>query len=70
MDIIPEEQFVINEINKMSHLEMCKLWRQAPVGHEYFDSTLPYASVFQARLFNHFGGFTPEISKQIGWETP
>jgi hypothetical protein len=51
----------------MEHYEMCMLWRFAPSGHPYFDKTLPYAEIFKERLFKHFGGFTPEISKSLGW---
>lgn len=57
----------IREINLMSHEEMCNLWRNAPQGHIYFDSKLPYSRVFSERLFKHFGGVTPEISKKLGW---
>jgi len=55
------------KINQMSHSEMCSLWRFAPSGHPYMDSSGPYAEIFRKRLFEHFGGFTPEISKAIGW---
>ena len=61
----PEQERIINEINQLSHYEMCDIWRFARVGHPYFDSTLPYAKVFKERLFNHFGGFTPQISKAL-----
>ena len=57
----------IIKINSMSHLEVCRLWRFAPVGHRYFDTTNPLHAVFEAR-FKELGGFTPEISKQLGWE--
>lgn len=50
----------------MSHFEMCKMWRFAPSGHPYFDCTQPYSAVFKERLFGHFGGFTPAISKALG----
>lgn len=60
-----EQQQIINHINEMSHRDMCSLWRFAPSGHPYFDKTLPYAEVFKARLFDHFGGFSPEISKAL-----
>lgn len=63
--ITSEQQQTINRINEMSHFDMCSLWRFAPSGHPYFDSTLPYAEVFKVRLFGHFGGFTPEISKAL-----
>ena len=63
----PEQQKTINAINQMGHYEMCSLWRFAPSGHPYFDKTLPYYKVFEERLFKHFGGFTPEISKSLSF---
>ena len=63
----PTEQEEIDKIKAMSHTEMCRLWRFAPSGHPYFDETLPYFKVFSHRLFTELGGFTPEISKKIGW---
>jgi hypothetical protein len=63
----PEIQQEIEKINNMSHEEMARLWRFAPAGHPYFDSTKPYFKVFEKRLFEHFGGFNPQISKKIGW---
>lgn len=62
----PEQQTRIDEINKMGHYEMASLWRFAVSGHLYFDKTLPYADIFKKRLFDHFGGFTTEISKSLG----
>jgi len=62
-----EQQTIIDKINQMGHYEMCYFWRFAPSGHHYFDKTLPYAKIFEERLFKHFGGFTPEISKSLGW---
>ena len=56
----------IEKINEMTHYDMCDLWRNAPLGHPWFDNTLPYHAIFKDRLFHHFGGFTPEISKSIG----
>ena len=67
MDALPEslskEEKILNTINQMSHFEMCYLWRYAAVGHPYFAP--PYAQIFKARLFDHFGGFTPKISKAL-----
>lgn len=57
----------IEKINNMGHEEMARLWRNAPSGHPYFDTTLPYHEVFRIRLFGHFGGFNPRLSKKIGW---
>jgi hypothetical protein len=55
------------KIDRMDHVEMARLWRFAPSGHPYFDSTLPLYDHFKAR-FNEYGGMTPTISKQIGWD--
>ena len=65
-EFTPEEKIEIDKINQMSQFEMCQLWRFAPSGHPYFDSTKPYFPIFRKR-FDEFGGFTPEISKAIGW---
>ena len=56
-------------IEKMEHEEMCRIWRFAPTGSEiYFRGDLfPQGKSFKDRLFDHFGGFTPAISKSIGW---
>ncbi len=56
-----------SEIDALSHEEICRAWRFGTGRKEWFDSTEPISSYFKERLFNHFGGFTPEISKRIGW---
>ena len=56
----------IEKIHQMSQLEMARLWRFAPSGHPYFDTTKPFWNVFKNR-FDDLGGFTPVISKAIGW---
>ena len=61
-----DEQKTIDYINQMSHDTMCSLWRNAPSGHPYFDRSKPYYKVFNKR-FKGLGGFTPAISKKIGW---
>jgi hypothetical protein len=49
----------------MSQYEMCKLWRFAKCPHPLLqDDTGDY---FAHKLFQDYGGFTPEISKSIGW---
>lgn len=62
-EVIQQE---IDKINNMSRVEMCRLWRFAPVGHPYFNVSKPYNKVFKER-FEKLGGFSPEISKEIGW---
>ena len=54
------------EIDKLTQLEMARLWRFAPAEHPYFSTKLPLSDYFDAR-FKEFGGMTPEISKAIGW---
>jgi len=54
------------EINGLTQYEMCRLVRFAPSGHKYFDKSKPYNELFQER-FIKLGGFTPEISKRLGW---
>jgi hypothetical protein len=58
----------LKRIEEMDHFTMCRLWRFAPEGSEiYFRSDLPTGDAFKERLYGHFGGFTPEISKELGW---
>ena len=54
------------KIDEMGHHEMASLHRFAPSGHPYFDTTLPLNTYFKQR-FQKLGGFTPAISKAIGW---
>jgi hypothetical protein len=61
-----EQQKEIDKINAMTHLEMAERYRFAVSGDPYFDNTLPYYKVFNER-FKMLGGFTPAISKAIGW---
>ena len=65
-----EEQIqgALGRIASMDQYTMCRLWRFAPTGSEiYFRSDLPTGLAFKERLFTFFGGFTPEISKELGW---
>lgn len=60
-----EIQQAMNEIHNMDHFTMCKIWRFG--GKEiYFRDDLPTSELFKERLFKHFGGFTPPISKALG----
>ena len=56
----------IEKINNLSQLEMARLWRFAPPGHIYFDTSLPYFKIFEKR-YAELGGFTPVISKSLDW---
>lgn len=61
------EQFK-KEIDAMSQMAMAKLWRFAPSGHPYFRNDIPELSKRFNKRFAKLGGFTPEISKAIGWK--
>lgn len=56
------------EIDNLTHEQMCDYWRNGGGKKEWFDSEYEESSYFYNRLFNIFGGFTPEISKKIGWK--
>ena len=56
-------------IDNLTRYEMARMWRFTPSGHPYFDRRLPLADYFEAR-FNALGGFSPSISKALGWEQP
>ena len=62
--MMENEQETIDHINQMSQESMARLWRNAPSGHHYFDKNKPYWKVFDKR----FKGFTPAISKAVGWD--
>ena len=66
-DFTKEEIEEINrKIDNMSHEEMCRAWRFSPSGDPIFRNDLPFYDRFKKR-FDALGGFTPEISKRIGW---
>ena len=54
------------KIDAMSQTAMASLWRFAPSGHPYFDTTSPLSDYFNTK-FKEKGGMTSEISKSIGW---
>jgi len=54
------------EIDNLSHYEMCQIWRFSKSGNPYLSGEV--GQYFKDRLFEHFGGFTPEISKSLGWD--
>ena len=54
------------DIDKMSRIDMCRLWRCAPAGHPYFVSGSEVYAHFEER-FKELGGFSSAISKKIGW---
>ena len=62
-----EIQEIKKSIDKMSQEDCARLHRFAPSGHPIFNKNNgDLYDYFQAH-FKKMGGFTPEISKQIGW---
>lgn len=56
----------LEAIQLMSQIEMAQMWRFAPIGHIYFSDSELYEA-FRHRFLHELGGFTPEISRAIGW---
>ena len=54
----------LEEVEKASHEQLCIWWRFLP-SHQFPSGTI--GERLKERLFEEFGGFTPEISKRIGW---
>ena len=61
-----EKQNSKYEIDRMSQYEMAKEYRFALPGASYFD--VPEIGKYFMDRFKELGGFTPEISKELGWE--
>lgn len=51
-------------IDNMSHEELCRRWRFAPAGDPLF---VDECGKYFSEKLKEKGGFTPEISKQLGW---
>ncbi len=65
MEITKTDIAELEKISKMSHIEMARLRRFAPIGHPYFDINKPFSEIFNKR-FQELGGMTTAISKEIG----
>lgn len=53
------------DIDNMSHEELASLWRFGKSENKYLQGEV--GEYLKDRLFNHFGGFNPSLSKKIGW---
>lgn len=51
------------QIDAMTQEDMARLWRFAEPGHAIFVTDSELFKYFESK----FKGFTPEISKRIGW---
>lgn len=62
-----QERIVVlkKQIDAMSHYDLCRRWRFASAGDPFFRGEV--GEYFYEKLFKEKGGFTPEISKQLGW---
>ena len=58
----PEEK---KRIDSMSQYELCRMWRFAKCGEPLLQGDT--GDYFSKKLAEK-GGFTPEISKGLGWE--
>ena len=54
-----------NQIDSMSHLEICRAWRFAKPDDP---RVAGMAGEYLARRIEFLGGFTSAISSQIGWD--
>ena len=52
-------------IDAMSRYELCRIWRFAKIGDPLLQNET--GEYFKKRL-DELGGFSPEISKSLGWE--
>jgi hypothetical protein len=66
----------LNEVDAADHFQICTWWRRLPspgsraIGGPEFDAVLESETAIMNRIgarLKEFGGFTPSISKAIGW---
>lgn len=58
------DEKIKEEIDNMSQLELCRIWRFAESDSPYLQGD---TGEYFVNKFYEKGGFTPEISKQLGW---
>jgi len=56
-------------IDSYTHEQMAYLFRNAPIGHIYFDQKdhMPLVEYFRER-FQSLGGMTAEFDAKLGWD--
>lgn len=52
-------------IDSMSQFDMAHMWRFSPTGEPLLQGD---TGDYFSKVFREKGGFTPEISKRLGWE--
>ncbi len=58
-------EYLMRQIDGLTRLEMARKMRFAPAGDPMMNGEV--GMYFQRRFYDTLGGFTPEISKAIGW---
>jgi hypothetical protein len=61
---LTEEEYK-SRIDALTHEQLAFKWRFAPCGDPLLTGNA--GKYFTDRLFKHFGGITPELSKNMGW---
>ncbi len=59
-ELTPERK---EEIDSLAHHDCCRIWRYAATGNWMIMGDC--GDYFKKRLFDHFGGFTSQISKAL-----
>jgi len=68
----------LEQVNSASHYQICSWYRFLPspgsraIGRPDFEEVLNREAPIMDRIaerLKEFGGFTPEISKSLGWDT-
>lgn len=54
-------------IQKLSHIELAKIWRFGGSDHPYITNPMLF-DCLKYRLWDYYGGIPPHISKAIGWD--
>lgn len=55
----------LEEVENASHYDLCRWWRFLP-SEKYPKGEI--GERLKERLFTEYGGFTPQISKSLGWK--
>ena len=53
------------QIDGMTQEQLCRKWRFAPLGDPLLTGD---TGDYYAKVLKEKGGFTPEISKRLGWD--
>ena len=58
-------EHTVESVKQLSRYDACRIWRFAESG--YLQTGCPVSDAF-VEHFKALGGFTPEISKSLGWD--